>query len=825
MKHFKVTGMTCAACSARVEKAVKGVNGVTECAVNLLTGDMTANGGDTSEIISAVTRAGYGISEKGNSKSKSDYTAPTLLNENKQILTRIIVSSVFLLALMYITMGRMLFSAPLPSFLESSPAALGLLELILSGVILIINQKFFINGFRGVINKSPNMDTLVSLGSGASFIYSTYVLFRIIIDNNGALIHELYFESAAMILVLVSVGKLLEAVAKGKTTDALRGLYDLSPKMATVLRAGVETEIPVEDVQIDDVFVVKAGGKIPVDGVIIKGSCTLDESALTGESIPVDRSVGENVTTSSVNLTGNIHARATRVGEDTTLAQIIKLVVDTGSSKAPIAKIADKVSGVFVPAVLIIAAVCLATWLILGESIGFAAERAISVLVISCPCALGLATPVAIMVGSGVGARHGILFKSAPALESAGKISVVALDKTGTVTEGTPHVTDILTNNIDQLLSVAYALEKKSEHPLATAIVDYCTENSIPLTEAENFKNLAGEGLEGTVNSVVARAGKREYIEKFVQIPSQTSKEAEKLSRDGKTPMYFTAGNKFLGIIAVADTLKSDTVEAVKKLKADGYRVVMITGDNELTAGAIAKMAGIDEYKAGIMPGGKAAEIESLKKYGKVAMVGDGINDAPALVAADLGIAIGTGVDIAIDSADAVLMRSSPYDIVSALMLGRKTLKNIKENLFWAFIYNVIAIPLSAGVFYSFGWKLTPMLGAAAMSLSSFCVVMNALRLNLCKFGTRKKCDGESCTVTKQINIKEIKLMKTTVKIEGMMCPHCEAHAKKALEALDGVVSATASHTEKCAVIESEEEISIDLIKKAVEDAGYKVID
>lgn len=828
--------MTCAACSARVEKAARSVRGVTDCSVNLLTGDMLVEGGNSDEIITAVTKAGYGAVSAD--KKASDPTAQTAADSTMgQLVTRLCVSAVFLIVLMYISMGHVMWAFPLPGFLSSSPSAAALAELLLAAVILVINQRFFISGTKALLRRSPNMDTLVSMGSGVSFAYSTYVLFRMILMESGGdtsgshhLLHELYFESAAMILTLITVGKLLEAAAKGRTTDAVRSLIELAPKTAVIVRDDIEYTVPIDEVKVGDIFAVRPGGAVPVDGVILNGECAADESALTGESIPVDKKAGDRVSASSINLSGHIICRAEKVGEDTTLAQIIKTVTDAGATKAPIARLADRVSGVFVPVVLGISVITLAAWLGAGSTLTFAVERAISVLVISCPCALGLATPVAIMVGSGVGAKNGILFKTATALEMAGRIKTVAVDKTGTVTKGVPEVTDIIpAEGITQteLLTYAASLEAGSEHPLARAIVSECSARGISSVTASAFKIHPGNGLEGMIDGKHVVGGKREFAEGYSVIPSLFISHADGLAEQGKTPLYFVRDASLLGVIAVADTVKEDSADAISEMQKLGLRVVMITGDNEKTARAVAESAGINEVIAGVLPNEKADAVEKLKQNGRVAMVGDGINDAVALVTADIGIAIGAGVDIAIDSADVVLVKSRLSDALSALKLGRATLRNIRENLFWAFIYNVCGIPLAAGAFISlFGWRMNPMFGAAAMSLSSFCVVMNALRLNFARVGTKTSCSCES-THSEPVdtnNEKENKTMTKTVKIEGMMCHHCEAHVKKALEALDGVTSVTASHTDKAAIIESTVEISDEIIKATVEGEGYTYI-
>ena len=838
MERYKVTGMTCAACSARVEKAAMSVDGVTSCSVNLLTGDMVTEGSASPEkIIKAVTDAGYGAELKDSPKTKKN--TEEIESDTEPVLHRLIWSAIFLIPLMYVSMGHGMIGLPLPRILADSAVNFGLTQLLLSAIVMVINQKFFINGVKGVKSLSPNMDTLVSLGSGASFIYSTCLLFlAALAEKAGASklaahhVHGLYFESAAMILTLITVGKLLESRAKGKTTNALKSLMSLAPETATVVRNDAETEVPLDEVAVGDVFVVRPGGRFPVDGVIISGGCAVDESSLTGESIPVDKSEGDRVSASSMNMSGIVRCRATRVGEDTSLAQIIRMVTDASATKAPIARLADKVSGIFVPAVIGIAIVTFAVWMLLGESLGTSLGRAISVLVISCPCALGLATPVAIMVGSGVGAKNGILFKTASALEAAGRIDTVVLDKTGTVTEGKPTVTDLIpygSVSAEELLAFAYSLETSSEHPLAKAIVSEGEVRNITAKSVTDFRILPGNGLEGVINGEICAGGKADFIKNYVAVPSGSLKAAETLADEGKTPLFFTCGDRFLGMIAVADTVKADSASAIGELKKMGLRVIMLTGDNERTASAIAKTAGIDEVISGVLPDGKAEVISSLKKDSKVAMVGDGINDAPALVNADLGVAIGAGVDVAIDSADTVLVKSRLTDLTAAIKLGRATLRNIKENLFWAFIYNVIGIPLAAGAgAVILGLEMNPMIASAAMSLSSFCVVSNALRLNAARLYAKSSANAENNGNAEQNNdntiTKEIKTMTKTVKIEGMMCPHCEAHMKKELEALDGVVSAETSHVNKCAVITSESEISDDVIRAAVEGAGYKYI-
>ncbi|MBQ6788692.1 MAG: heavy metal translocating P-type ATPase [Clostridia bacterium] len=834
MEKFKVTGMTCAACSARVERAARGVPGVTSCSVNLLTGDMTTEGdAKTEDVLRAVEKAGYGIT----SADKKAVKAPVDNDqgaETAKLTARLISSVIFLLLLMYVSMGHMMLSLPLPSFLTESHTAMGLMQLLLSGAVMVINQRFFISGTKALIRLSPNMDTLVSLGSAASFIYSTVILFLTAVEeaagNTSAAaeyMHQFYFESAAMILTLITVGKLLESIAKGRTTNALRALMDLTPPTATLIINGEEKEIPAEDVKVGDVFVVKAGGKFPVDGVIIDGECAADESSLTGESIPVHKAAGDSVSAGCINTSGYVKCRSLKVGEDTALAGIIKTVRDAAGTKAPIASLADKVSGIFVPVVIGIALVTGIIWFAVSKDMGFVLQRAVSVLVISCPCALGLATPVAIMVGSGVGAKNGILFKTAASLEEMGKVKVIALDKTGTITEGKPKVTDIIPMHgisIAELATVAASLEAKSDHPIAKAITAYADEAHVTVINADDFTVHAGFGLSAKLDGVPVYAGKRDHIEKYVNLSEDILRRADELSGSGKTPIFVARDNTLLGIIAVADTVKPDSAEAIGEMKKLGLHVVMITGDNRSTAEAIGKTAGIDAITANVLPGEKAKAIEDLKSIGKVAMVGDGINDAPALVTADVGVAIGAGVDVALDSADVVLTGSSLTDAVNAYKLSRRTLVTVKENLFWAFIYNVIGIPLAAGAFIPMlGWELSPMFGAAAMSLSSFFVVSNALRLNRIKLHTHKFSTDTS--KNEQVNIiKENITMTKTVKIEGMMCPHCEAHVKKALEALEGVTNATTSHTDACAVIESTVEIPDDVIKAAVEGAGYKYI-
>lgn len=830
MKQFNITGMSCAACSARVEKEVSKVSGVSSCSVSLLTNSMGVDGtASDKDIIDAVVKAGYGASVKGAEKrsSKVDYDDALIDRETPVLRKRFIVSLVFLIVLMYFSMGYTMWNFPLPRFLDGNYIAIGILQLLLCICIMIINKKFFVSGIRGLINRAPNMDTLVSLGATASFGYSLYIIFKMTTvspDEGIHLIHEFYFESAAMILTLITLGKMLESFSKGKTTSALKGLMKLAPKNATVIRDGVETEVEIEDVKKGDIFVVRPGENIPVDGVVIEGESAVNESALTGESIPVDKKTGDKVSSATINQSGFLKCEATRVGEDTTLSQIIKMVSDASATKAPIAKIADKVSGVFVPAVITIAALTIIMWLILGRSVGFSLARGISVLVISCPCALGLATPVAIMVGNGMGAKNGILFKTAVSLEETGRAAVVALDKTGTITKGEPVVTDIIPyGKTDEktLLSVACSIEKKSEHPLAKAIVQKGESEKSEILNTEKFEVLPGNGICAEIAGEKIYAGKADFIKNIAKIPEETEKESEKLSNNGKTPMYFASEKEFFGIIAVADTIKEDSAKAIRELSDMGIKTVMITGDNKNTASAIGKEVGIEEVVAEVLPDGKSKVVSELKKYGKVIMVGDGINDAPALTSADIGISIGAGTDIAIDAADVVLMNSNLSDVAAAIRLSRATLRNIHENLFWAFIYNVVGIPLAIGAFVSFGIELNPMFGAAAMSLSSFCVVTNALRLNL--FNIRNpKHDRKRKNKIKYK--KEKKTMETTIKIEGMMCPHCEGRVKKALEAIDGVSEAIVSHTAGNAKITHNESVSVDTLKKAVEEAGYKVI-
>ena len=830
MEQFNVTGMSCAACSARVEKAVSKVDGVSSCSVSLLTNSMGVEGtAKADDIIKAVEDAGYGASLKNDrEKSAKSVDSDALKDtETPKIKKRLIASIIFLAVLMYISMGHMMWNFPLPSFLAENHIAMGLVQLLLTGIIMVINQHFFISGFKGIIHRSPNMDTLVALGSGAAFIYSTYALFAMTnAQLNGDIqavmgyMHEFYFESAAMILTLITVGKMLEAHSKGKTTDALKGLMNLAPKTAVIVQDGIETEVSIDSVQKDDIFVVRPGESIPVDGIILEGSSAVNESALTGESIPADKDVGDKVSAATINQSGFIRCKAERVGEDTTLSQIIRMVSDAAATKAPIAKIADKVSGIFVPVVIIIAIITAVIWLLIGDPFGSALQRAISVLVISCPCALGLATPVAIMVGNGVGARNGILFKTAVSLETSGNINIVALDKTGTITSGEPKVTDIVTSDgisEAELLQTAVTLECKSEHPLAKPIIGKAEEMQITRQEISNFQILAGNGLSGTLENTLVAGGNLNFISSRAEIVSEIKAKAEQLAENGKTPLFFSKGNKLLGIIAVADVIKEDSPRAIKELRDMGIKVVMLTGDNVKTADAIGKQAGVDEVIAGVLPDGKEKVIQKLKMQGKVAMVGDGINDAPALTSADVGIAIGAGTDIAIDAADIVLMKSRLSDVPAAIRLGRSTLRNIHENLFWAFIYNIIGIPLAAGLFIPiFGWGLNPMFGAAAMSLSSFCVVTNALRLNFVKIHSAKR--------DKKIKVKEKKKMTKTMKIEGMMCPHCEARVKQVLEELPEVESVVASHEKGTAELILNKEISDEILKKTVEEQGYKVL-
>ena len=886
MKQYTVTGMSCAACSSRVEKAVSKVPGVTACSVSLLTNSMGVEGDVPPEtVIHAVEDAGYGASLKGQgtaaqAQSASEAEDALKDRETPVLKHRLIASLGFLAVLMYMSMGHMMWGWPLPHFMDGNHVAMGLLQLLLAGIIMVINQKFFISGFKGLLHRAPNMDTLVALGSGASFIYSTYALFAMtdaqLKGNDTAVMsymHEFYFESAAMILALITVGKMLEARSKGKTTDALKGLMKLAPKTAVIIRDGVETKVPIEEVKKGDVFVVRPGENIPVDGVVLEGTSAVNEAALTGESIPVDKAQGDPVSAATVNQSGYLRCEATRVGEDTSLSQIIRMVSDAAATKAPIAKIADRVSGVFVPAVITIAVVTTIIWLLAGQTFGFALARGISVLVISCPCALGLATPVAIMVGNGMGAKNGILFKTAVSLEETGKMDIVALDKTGTITSGEPRVTDVIPSGgvtEKELVSLALSLEKKSEHPLAKAVLLYAKEQQIDAPEAADFQALPGNGLSGTLEGASLAGGSFSYISGHTTVSAQEQASFERLASEGKTPLCFMKNGRLAGMIAVADVIKEDSPQAVKELQNMGIRVVMLTGDNERTARAIGAQAGVDEVIAGVLPDGKESVIRSLKKQGKVAMVGDGINDAPALTRADIGIAIGAGTDIAIDAADVVLMKSRLSDVPASIRLSRATLRNIHENLFWAFFYNVVGIPLAAGLLYPiFGWKLNPMFGAAAMSLSSFCVVTNALRLNLFKMHDaskdhpmRKRAEkaankggdkaenagavrteaedirsigqtaNENETVSKEmqksenqknhINMEGITMTKT-MNIEGMMCGHCEARVKKALEALAGVESAEVSHEKGTAVVSMSADVADDTLKEAVEAQDYKV--
>ncbi len=832
MEQYNVKGMSCAACSARVEKAVSKLEGVTSCSVSLLTNSMSVEGtASDDEIIKAVSDAGYSASKKSLSKDDLSHKDDDALKdtETPKILKRLIASVIFLLALMYISMGHMMWNFPLPPFLAENHVAMGLSQLLLTAIIMVINQKFFISGFKGLIHLAPNMDTLVALGSGAAFVYSTYALFAMTSAQlNGDMaavsgyMDEFYFESAAMILTLITVGKMLEAYSKGRTTDALKGLMNLAPKTAVIIVDGEEKQVPIESVKIGDVFAVRPGESIPVDGIVLEGSTAVDESALTGESVPVDKMPGDEVSAATINRSGFVKCEAKRVGQDTTLSQIIKMVSDASATKAPIAKIADKVSGVFVPAVIAVAVITLAVWLIVGQSAGYALARAISVLVISCPCALGLATPVAIMVGSGVGAKNGILFKTAVSLEETGKIKIVALDKTGTITKGEPVVTDIIPDNIgeNELLRLAYSLEVKSEHPLAKAIVAKAEEKGLTAEPIDDFEIAVGNGLSAVIGGDKLIGGNKDYITSAAKISENIMTAADKLADDGKTPLYFCKNGVFLGVIAVADVIKNDSRAAIKRLKNMGLKVVMLTGDNEKTANAIGRQAGVDNVIAGVLPDGKASVIQKLRAEGKTAMVGDGINDAPALTNADVGIAVGAGTDIAIDAADIVLMKSNLEDVPAAIKLGKSTLRNIHENLFWAFIYNVIGIPLAAGVFITLlGWQLNPMFGAAAMSLSSFSVVTNALRLNFVKLYPK----SHNKNISKPNYSKE-HIMKETITIKGMMCPHCEGRVKSALEEIPGVQSANVSHKDGTAVVTLEKEVPLETLKAAVQNAGYKVV-
>ena len=830
MKKFNVTGMSCAACSSRVEKAVSKVEGVQSCSVSLLTNSMGVEGSASEEsIIAAVEKAGYGASVAGGEKKQSAENEQLKDKDTPVLMHRLIASVGFLAVLMYISMGHMMLGWPLPNFFTDNHIAMGLVQLLLCVIIMVINQKFFINGFKGLIHRSPNMDTLVALGSGASFVYSVYALFAMTdaqVKGNAELVmsymHEFYFESAAMILTLITVGKMLEAHSKGKTTNALKALLILAPKKATLLIDGKETEVTVDKVKKGDVFVVRPGESIPVDAEITDGSTAVDESALTGESIPVDKTVGDSVSAGTINKSGFIKCSATAVGEDTALSQIIKMVSDAAATKAPVAKIADKVSGVFVPAVIVIALITIAVWLLCGQTVGYALARGISVLVISCPRALGLATPVAIMVGNGMGARKGILFKTAASLEEAGKTQIAVLDKTGTITKGEPKVTDIIPFEIteNELLKYAYSIEAKSEHPLAKAIIVKAEELSLNPYEVTDFKAESGSGLSAEYNGEKIIGGSKKYISSLINISNDISSRADSLSEEGKTPLFFMKGDKLLGIIAVADVIKDESPQAVKELQNMGIKVVMLTGDNERTAKAVGKLAGVDEVIAGVLPDGKEKVVAELKKQGKVLMVGDGINDAPALTRADIGMAIGSGTDIAIDAADVVFMKSKLTDVPAAVRLSRKTLRNIHENLFWAFIYNVIGIPLAAGVWIPLlGWQLNPMFGASAMSLSSFCVVTNALRLNFFDISNPKKDRKIKYKLKKDDNA-----MTKTMKIDGMMCSHCEGRVKQSLEGLAQVSQAEVSHEKGTAVVTLTAEVSNDVLKKTVEDQGYNVI-
>lgn len=847
MEQYQVTGMSCAACSARVEKAVSHVPGVTSCSVSLLTNSMGVEGSASpQDIIKAVEEAGYGASPKGadSQQSSASQAAEALADHEIPILKKRLIASVgFLLVLMYFSMGHMMWGWPVPQWFEHNHVAMGLLQLLLAGIVMVINQKFFISGFKSLWHRSPNMDTLVALGSMASFVWSVYVLFAMTgaqVSGDMAAVEnymmDFYFESAAMILTLITVGKMLEARSKGKTTDALKSLMKLAPKTAVVIRNGQETTIPVEQVHKGDIFVVRPGENIPVDGVVLEGTSAVNESALTGESIPVDKAAGDMVSAATVNQSGFIRCEASRVGEDTTLSQIIKMVSDAAATKAPIAKIADRVSGIFVPAVITIAVITTIVWLLTGQTFGYALARGISVLVISCPCALGLATPVAIMVGNGMGAKNGILFKTAVSLEETGKVQIVALDKTGTITSGQPEVTDILPAegfSEEQLLTLAFSLEQKSEHPLAKAVLKKAEERKLHAYEISDFQALPGNGLSGIMNSQTLMGGSMKFISSRVSVPDSLKQQAEHLAEQGKTPLLFASDSKLAGIIAVADVIKEDSPQAVKELQNMGIQVVMLTGDNEKTARAIGKQAGVDEVIAGVLPDGKESVIRSLKEQGKVAMVGDGINDAPALTRADIGIAIGAGTDIAIDAADIVLMKSRLSDVPAAIRLSRATLRNIHENLFWAFFYNVIGIPLAAGVWIPiFGWTLNPMFGAAAMSLSSFCVVTNALRLNLFKVhdAGRDKKIKQAVSILPEKDYNEsnkeketTSMVKITVNVEGMMCPHCEAHVNEAVKAAFQTEDVVSSHEKKTTVFTSPEHVDEDKIREVIKNAGYKV--
>ncbi len=844
-EKYLVTGMSCAACQAHVEKAVSGVDGVESCSVSLLTNSMSVTGtADPEKIIKAVEDAGYGASPE----TKGDKADCSLLknmearledHETPVLKRRLVSSIVFLIVLMYFSMGASMWGWPVPPFLEHNMVGIGIIEMLLSGIVLVINKKFFVNGFKALLHKGTNMDTLVAMGSGISYIYSIVTLLHMTSEHSHeaqmALMDELYFESAAMILTLITIGKLLEAISKGRTTNALKGLLDLQPKTAVLLRDGNEVTVPIEEVRAGDIYVVRPGGSIPVDGEILEGDCTVDESALTGESVPVDKQAGDKVSAATINKTGFIKCRAEKVGEDTTLAQIIRMVSESAGSKAPIARIADKVSGVFVPAVLVIAAIVFAIWMFIGAPIGDSLTRAIAVLVVSCPCALGLATPVAIMVGNGVAAKNGILFKTSSSLEQTGKAEIIVLDKTGTITSGIPKVTDIVTAygvSENELLNDAYSLEQGSEHPLGRAITDYCTSKNLTAAQIEDFKVFAGNGLEGRVNGRMLRGGNFSFISKNCTVDSEIRARADELSGQGKTPLFFESEGKLRGIIAVADTMREDSSEAIEEFKKMGLYTVMLTGDNRRTADAIGKTAGVDLTIADVLPGDKEKVVKTLQKYGKVIMVGDGINDAPALTSADIGMAIGAGTDIAIDAADCVLMKSDLKDAAAALRISRRTITNIHENLFWAFIYNVALIPVAAGAYAALGITMSPMLGAAAMSISSFTVCMNALRLNLVKpYESRhdraksnvRNMSGEIENEFNKITIKENNKMEKTITIEGMMCGHCEATVKKALEALEGVISADVSHDKGTAVVALEKDVADDILTKAVEDKDFKV--
>ena len=839
MKQFNVTGMSCAACSARVEKAVKSVDGVSDCSVNLLTESMSVDGNASSEeIISAVVNAGYGAIEKNTKAKKTSAEPEKKENETKKMLKRFLSSLFFLLILMYLSMGHAMWGWPLPSFLHGNPIGIGLIEMLLTVIIMIINDKFFVSGFKGLVHRAPNMDTLVALGSGASFIYSTFALIAMTVKASSGdadalmtYMHDLYFESAAMILTLITLGKTLESYSKGRTTDALKQLASLAPKTANVIRDGKEVSLGIDDVVLGDIFVVRPGESIAVDGVVVEGSGAVDESALTGESIPVDKTVGDKVSSATINQSGFIKCKATAIGDDTTISKIIQMVADASATKAPIAKIADKVSAVFVPAVLVISLITFIVWLFVQHSFSYTLSRAVSVLVISCPCALGLATPVAIMVGNGIGAKNNILFKTAVSLEQTGKTDIVVFDKTGTLTQGKPGVTDVIEFD-KQLIQIAYSLENQSEHPLAKAVCEYGEEKGTELLKCDEFNSVTGSGLTAVINGENIYAGNERFVSSYAEITDEVKKQIAEFADNGKTPMLFARNGRLLGIIAVADKIKNDSIEAVKELKKMGVGVVMLTGDNKRTANAIGSAIGVDKVISDVLPEDKANVIKSLKKYGNVAMVGDGINDAPALTEAHIGFAIADGTDIAVESADVVLMNSRPSDVCAAIRLSRRTLVNIKENLFWAFIYNVIGIPLAAGVWIPLtGWTLNPMFAAAAMSLSSFCVVTNALRLNLINIRNPKSdkkhhnnINFDDMKIDFDNNIKEVDIVTKEIKIEGMMCGHCEATVKKVLEAIDGVESATASHEENKATVTLSKDVPDAVLDKAVIDAGYTVV-